>query len=178
MARPRKKLKILLIEPNYSNKYPPIGLMKLSTYHKMLGHEVVFYKGDLKQFVIERIANKCINEFYKIDDSVNWNIYKDLFVEYIRTKRRDFLSQIPIISTNMEILLTDKINQFKDYYWKKNWETEPEWDRVFVTTLFTFYWDITIDTINFAKKLVKDTKNMMVGGVLATIQAKEIYEAT
>ena len=60
MARPRKKLKILLIEPNYSNKYPPIGLMKLSTYHKMLGHEVVFYKGDLKQFVIERIANKCI----------------------------------------------------------------------------------------------------------------------
>ena len=52
MARPRKKLKILLIEPNYSNKYPPIGLMKLSTYHKMLGHEVVFYKGDLKQFVI------------------------------------------------------------------------------------------------------------------------------
>mgnify|MGYP006893521758 CR=1 FL=1 len=51
MARPRKKLKILLIEPNYSNKYPPIGLMKLSTYHKMLGHEVVFYKGDLKQQV-------------------------------------------------------------------------------------------------------------------------------
>ena len=66
MARPRKKLKILLIEPNYSNKYPPIGLMKLSTYHKMLGHEVVFYKGDLKQFVIERIANNVffIVSFY------------------------------------------------------------------------------------------------------------------
>lgn len=118
MARPRKKLKILLIEPNYSNKYPPIGLMKLSTYHKMLGHEVVFYKGDLKQFVIERIANKCIDEFYKIDENINWNLYKDLFVEYIRTRRRDFLVQIPISSTNMEILLTNKINQFKDYYWK------------------------------------------------------------
>ena len=136
MARPRKKLKILLIEPNYSNKYPPIGLMKLSTYHKMLGHEVVFYKGDLKQFVIERIANKCIDEFYKIDENINWNLYKDLFVEYIRTRRRDFLVQIPISSTNMEILLTNKINQFKDYYWKKNWEADPEWDRVFVTTLF------------------------------------------
>lgn len=108
MARPRKKLKILLIEPNYSNKYPPIGLMKLSTYHKMLGHEVVFYKGDLKQFVIERIANKCIDEFYKIDENINWNLYKDLFVEYIRTRRRDFLVQIPISSTNMEILLTNK----------------------------------------------------------------------
>lgn len=178
MARPRKKLKILLIEPNYSNKYPPIGLMKLSTYHKMLGHEVVFYKGDLKQFVIERIANKCIDEFYKIDENINWNLYKDLFVEYIRTRRRDFLVQIPISSTNMEILLTNKINQFKDYYWKKNWEADPEWDRVFVTTLFTFHWRITIDTINFAKKLVKDTKNLMVGGVLATIQAKEVYEAT
>ena len=65
MARPRKKLKILLIEPNYSNKYPPIGLMKLSTYHKMLGHEVVFYKGDLKQFVIERIAINVLMSFIK-----------------------------------------------------------------------------------------------------------------
>lgn len=136
------------------------------------------YKGDLKQFVIERIANKCIDEFYKIDENINWNLYKDLFVEYIRTRRRDFLVQIPISSTNMEILLTNKINQFKDYYWKKNWEADPEWDRVFVTTLFTFHWRITIDTINFAKKLVKDTKNLMVGGVLATIQAKEVYEAT
>ena len=140
MARPRKKLKILLIEPNYSNKYPPIGLMKLSTYHKMLGHEVVFYKGDLKQFVIERIANKCIDEFYKIDENINWNLYKDLFVEYIRTRRRDFLVQIPISSTNMEILLTNKINQFKDYYWKKNWEADPEWDRVFVHVPLAHYY--------------------------------------
>ena len=85
--------------------------MKLSTYHKMLGHEVVFYKGDLKQFVIERIANKCIDEFYKIDENINWNLYKDLFVEYIRTRRRDFLVQIPISSTNMEILLVTKVQR-------------------------------------------------------------------
>lgn len=65
MPRPRKKLKVLLIEPNYSNKYPPIGLMKISTYHKMLGHEVVFYKGELKQFVIENIADKCIASFLR-----------------------------------------------------------------------------------------------------------------
>jgi hypothetical protein len=27
---------ILLIEPNYKNKFPPIGLMKLATYFKTL----------------------------------------------------------------------------------------------------------------------------------------------
>lgn len=178
MPRPRKKLKVLLIEPNYSNKYPPIGLMKISTYHKMLGHEVVFYKGELKQFVIENIADKCIASFFEIEDSVNWYLYKDLFVDYIRTKRKEFLNQIPIRRTDMEILLTNKINEYKDYYWTKQWEREPEWDRVFVTTLFTFYWAITIETIKFAKKLVKNKKNLMVGGVLATIQAQEVYEAT
>lgn len=178
MARTRKKLKILLIEPNYSNKYPPIGLMKIATYHKMLGHEVVFYKGDLKQFVIDRIADRCIYECGEICSSVNWILYKDIVVDYIRTKRKEFLTQLPIDGSEMEILLTAKLVEYKDFYWKGLWEQEPEWDRVFVTTLFTFYWNITIDTINFAKKLVKNQRNLMVGGVLATIQSTEVYEAT
>lgn len=178
MARPKKKLKILLLEPNYSNKYPPIGLMKISTYHKLLGHEVVFYKGDLKQFVIERIAERCVQECFEICSDIDWSLYKDIFTEYIRTKRKDYLNQLPIENSGMEILLSSKIVEYKDYYWKGTWELEPEWDRVFVTTLFTFYWDITIATINFAKKLVKDRKNLMVGGVLATIQANEVFFAT
>ena len=40
--------KVLLLEPNYSNKYPPIGLMKIATYHRNRGDwDIVFYKGDL-----------------------------------------------------------------------------------------------------------------------------------
>ena len=33
----------------------------------------------------------------------------------------------------------------------------------------TFYWDITIDTINFAKQLCKNEKDVLVGGVMASI---------
>ena len=35
--------KVLLLEPNYKNKYPPIGLMKLATYFRLRGDDVVFY---------------------------------------------------------------------------------------------------------------------------------------
>lgn len=36
--------KILLVEPNYKNKYPPMGLMKLATYYRNIGDEVIFLK--------------------------------------------------------------------------------------------------------------------------------------
>ena len=85
--------KVLLLEPNYSNKYPPIGLMKISTYHKMLGYEVVFYKGDLKQFVIERIAENCVQELKEIDETVNWSLRKDKIIEFIASRKKDSYKQ-------------------------------------------------------------------------------------
>ena len=42
----KKSKRVLLIEPEYKVRYPPLGLMKISTYHKMHGDEVTFYKGE------------------------------------------------------------------------------------------------------------------------------------
>lgn len=40
--------KILLVEPNYKNKYPPMGLMKIATYYRRLGDDVTFLRVILK----------------------------------------------------------------------------------------------------------------------------------
>ena len=39
---------ILLIEPGYRNKYPPLGLMKIASYHRDRGDTVKFVKGEDK----------------------------------------------------------------------------------------------------------------------------------
>ena len=43
-----KPRSILLIEPGYPNKYPPLGLMKLAAYHgpRGRGDNVTFIKGE------------------------------------------------------------------------------------------------------------------------------------
>ena len=178
MGRPRKKLNILLIEPNYSNKYPPIGLMKIASYHRQRGHNVVFFKGDLKEFVINRICDNCINNLTEKDDSFKWYLYRSKIYSFIKTRKVEILSEIPLAQSQFPFWSEETIREAKDYYWNKTWKKNPEWDRVFVTTLFTFYWDVTVETILFAKLLVKKHKDLMVGGVLASIQPNELYKAT
>jgi len=89
---------ILLIEPNYKNKYPPLGLMKISTFHKQMGDYVFFIKGKLP----------------------------------------------------------DKLRRKK-------------WDRVYVSTLFTFEWKETKKSIEYALSVVKDKNMVFVGGIMATM---------
>lgn len=177
--RPKARKKVLLIEPNYANKFPPIGLMKISTYYRNLGNwDVVFYKGDLTSFVIERIADKCVAELELIDNSIDWGIRKDRIFDYIKTRKHEVLDSIGVEDSDFELLIRGKLDDYKNYYWKGTWKLHPEWDRVCVTTLFTFYWDITVETILFAKQFVKKPKDLNVGGVLASIQPDKLYEAT
>lgn len=99
-------MKVLLVEPNYKNKYPPMGLMKISTYHKMLGDEVRFVKG-----------------------------------------------------FNPEV-------------------DEEVWDRIYVTTLFTFDFDTDVQTINHYKLLVNDISDLYVGGIMASLMPEKIVAST
>ena len=90
--------KALLIEPDYSNKFPPVGLMKIATYFRNLGGwEVVFYKGDLKSFVIERIVDHLVENLNANDvNGTNWHIYKDILTDYVKTRKRLHLEKLPI----------------------------------------------------------------------------------
>lgn len=91
---------ILLVEPGYRNKYPPLGLMKLAQYHGP--HEkrdnVRFIKGE--------------------DQSAR----------------------------------------------------DTPWDRIYITTLFSFEWDRTARSIDFALKLVGgQAHRVFVGGIAASL---------
>lgn len=179
MSRPKKKRKVLLLEPNYSNKFPPIGLMKIASYYRNLGNwDVVFYKGDLKEFIVEQIATKCVDELNSFIGDIDWQLKKDIIFDFIKTRKKEYIESLSCGDTVLKLTITPILSFYKDYYWKGIWKENPEWDRVCVTTLFTFYWDITIETIEFAKLLVKNKKDLMVGGVLASIQPTEIFKAT
>lgn len=171
--------KILLIEPNYNNKFPPVALMKLSTYYKNRGDEVRFYKGEIKEFIIERIVEKCIDSFNEIDSSIVWKSRHSSIHGYIKTRKLSYYEELHLEESSQEIVLSNWLNYYKDYYWKKTYLKEPEWDKICITTLFTFYFDITVKTINEVKVLAKPgDNNVMVGGVLATLQPDEIEAAT
>lgn len=100
--------KILLVEPDYKSKFPPLGLMKISQYHKEKGDHVEFVKG-------------------------------------MSIEKRD-----------------------------KN-----EWDRIYVSTLFTYDWSVTLKTIKYYRYSVKEPEsdNLVVGGVMSTLMADDIRDA-
>lgn len=168
------KRRILLVEPKYKNKYPPIGLMKISSYHRLLGDRVRFFKGELKDLVLSELTKSCLQRLKKIDVKRDWTTSLNLISEFIRTKKTALLDDLSITDSVYSALIVKSLNYYSDIYRKKDYENFPKWDRVYVTTLFTFYWDITVETIQYAKHLVKNPDQLFVGGVLATLLPSEI----
>ncbi len=173
-----KARKILLLEPNYRNKYPPIGLMKIATYHRLLGDDVTFFKGDLKKFVLDRIFSDCLEKLQNIDGSIYWLNQQAAIKNYIEAKTLPLFDKLDFSESKNQPLINECLNYYKGYYIRNKWKENPQWDRVYVTTLFTFYWKVTIETIEFAKLLVKDLNELKVGGVMASLLPSEIKETT
>jgi len=53
------------------------------------------------------------------------------------------------------------------------------WDRIYITTLFTFQWEKTIETINYYKNLAcGDINKIFVGGIMASLLPDKLCEAS
>lgn len=131
---------ILLIEPNYKCKYPPLGLMKIAYYHKENRNDVVWFtKGELPELLSKDVIKQLKNSKY----------YKDKFGDDI----------------NKHI---DEINDIIKH---------KKWDRVYVSTLFTFEYEETIKAIDYAKSLV-GKENVYTGGILATLMPEQLRRDT
>ena len=173
---------VLLIEPNYKNKYPPMGLMKLSTYYKQRGDSVRFYKGDLQQFAANLLCEELIRLLLGISPEMKWRRLLPTLNTYIRYGKTVDIPEEEIrknkaTQEDADILL-DLIRGHRTKFKQKDFFINPRFDVVCVTTLFTFEWAITIDTINFAKQLCKDQHNVFIGGIASSIIPKEIEKDT
>ncbi|MHB8208659.1 radical SAM protein [Mucilaginibacter sp.] len=169
--------KILLLEPNYKNKYPPIGLMKIATYHRKLGDNVRFFKGDLRDLVVEQLYEDCLLKLLAIDSSYTWTFKAALIKQAIKTGKGELIEKLASYSAYNK-LVEECLHEFATNFRKKIYVKFPKWDRIYVTTLFTFYWKITVETIHFAKKLVKYPDQIFLGGVLASLLHDELQQET
>src|SRR5438552_8143922 len=98
---------ILLIEPGYKNKYPPLGLMKIAQYQRPRG--------------------KCDN------------------VRFIKREGTSVL--------------------------------EKSWDRIYVTTLFSFEWKKISQAIDFAVEAAGGNRNnIFVGGIAASLMHEQFVQ--
>lgn len=168
--------KILLVEPNYKNKYPPMGLMKLATYFRQCGDDVRFFKGDLNDLAADLVIDELLERLCKYDPTRKWKKYKPIFIDYIRKSNKHALEESEFLSSNTEVLML--VNDAKRAFHNKEYFKYPYFDKVGITTLFTFYWKITINTINFVKKLCKNEDGVMVGGIMASLLPDEVYKDT
>jgi len=166
--------KVLLLEPKYKNKYPPMGLMKLATYYRERGDDVRFFKGNLKDFAAILLCEEYLLEIKTPEQAK----HEPKLFEYIKTGKYAPIEAIPDFrGSDSESILKDYRNRFVK-------EDFPQFDIICVTTLFTFYWKETVASINYAKKFLKKDKRgnikgeLLVGGIAASILPEKMLEET
>lgn len=162
------KRRVLLIEPDYKNKYPPMGLMKIATYFRRCGDDVRFFKGDLSSFA----ARLLCEEFLEENNEHRIKRYYPNLLKYIKHGHIHDIDTIPdFMGTPLHVNL-------QYYHMRYVHKDYPKFDFIGVTTLFTFYWKKTVDTINQAKLFLEENGRFMVGGIASTILPDQIFEET
>lgn len=145
-----------------------MGLMKLATYYRRRGDEVRFFKGDLKMLASQLLCEEFLAEI----NNPRLGKYVPNLIEYIKTGRFGPLEAIPNFrNSNQEMAIKKYRNRYRE-------DGYPKFDIVGVTTLFTFYWRKTIDTINNAKKFCNEGGRMLIGGIASTILHEQVFQET
>ena len=60
---------ILLLEPGYRNKYPPLGLMKIAAYHRAKGDHIAFTKGIKRDLLSRRWDRVYVTTLFSFEFS-------------------------------------------------------------------------------------------------------------
>ena len=143
-----------------------MGLMKLATYYRRRGDDVRFFKGDLKYFAAQLLCEEFLKEIK--DTTLGKHVPK--LIEHIKTGKFLPLDAIPNFRNGEQESL------LKKYRLRYRENQFPRFDIVAVTTLFTFYWRETIDTINFAKKFCSSAGRVIVGGIASSILHVQVFQ--
>jgi len=143
-----------------------MGLMKLATYYRKRGDDVRFFKGDLKVFAAQLLSEEFLAEVK--DPKLGKHVPK--LIEHIKTGKFLPLDAIPNFRNGEQESL------LKKYRLRYRENQFPRFDIVAVTTLFTFYWRETIDTINFAKKFCSSAGRVIVGGIASSILHVQVFQ--
>ena len=160
--------RVLLLEPPYKNKYPPMGLMKLATYFRLCNDNTRFFKGNLRNLA----ASLLTEDFLAESSSLSLAQYSSRLADYIRTGKYSSLETIPdFCNLSRELLIKDYRRRFQS-------RSFPKFDIIAVTTLFTFCWKETIDTINSAKDFLAPEGRLLVGGIAASLVPHELERET
>ena len=82
---------ILMIEPNYKCKYPPLGLMKISYYHKEVREDTVWFsKGELPEEVSDTVKKQLTeSQYYQNKYGDNLDNYINEINEIIKENKWD-----------------------------------------------------------------------------------------